>query len=114
PALRRHGRAVEEGERVGDRAPLPPLGKVAVPARVEVLEREPEPGRDLRPHLVPDRSRPLRDRVPKVEDDRANAGQLFRALTAAPYAQISVQFVPISEVSKRIATIASAPFASAS
>jgi predicted dithiol-disulfide oxidoreductase (DUF899 family) len=31
-----------------------------------------------------------------------------------PYAQISAQLFPISEVSKRIATIASAPLASAS
>src|ERR687883_537831 len=37
-----------------------------------------------------------------------------RVRTAVPYAQISVQFEPISEVSKRMATIASAPFASAS
>ena len=38
----------------------------------------------------------------------------FRTLTAVPYAQISVQFGPISEVSKRIATMAFAPFAVAS
>ena len=38
----------------------------------------------------------------------------FRARTAVPYAQISVHMPPISEVSKRMATMAFAPFASAS
>src|SRR5262249_23629310 len=42
------------------------------------------------------------------------APQSRRARTAVPYAQISVQLPPISDVSKRMATIASAPFADAS
>ena len=40
--------------------------------------------------------------------------QSFRALTAVPYAQISVQVEPSSEVSNRKAIIAFAPLASAS
>ena len=41
-------------------------------------------------------------------------GVSLRALTAVPYAQISVHVLPSSDVSNRKATIASAPFASAS
>src|SRR5262249_51455863 len=83
-----------------------------VPIAPEVLRIETEPRR----HLGLQRDLALDvevdERVPQVEDDCPRHAP--RTFTAVPYAQISVQLAPISEVSKRIPTIAFAPFASAS
>src|SRR5579864_1031652 len=57
--------------------------------------------------------RPARGVLPHVHADVVEH-QTLRARTAVPYAQISVQILPSSDVSKRNAMTAFAPFASAS
>ena len=123
-------------DRLVDRADRLVAGAVVVGARADEREHLVRVGdgdravAELLEQLVGDRARGAlgqaaaqlgQRRLEQLEHRRlaprpAHARHLhaFAILTAVPYAQISVHVLPISDVSKRIATIAFPPFASAS